>query len=217
MPLNNTKIVEEKDNVSKELINDIALTFDSISIDNVMEYYDNNDLTSLQEYVQNLKLFNFLNILNDLREQKNIAPLKSLEDISMDDVIKKYKELRIAINTVLKIKSHFNDLKVRWEELHSIVNAMYDAQRVTALLKPEVKEMSSKELREAKVKEICQPLLKVLTKIEIMVGRFVQVEKEILETLKCLDDNKSDTSRIQSGIALALDTGEIPATYWRKK
>lgn len=147
----------------------------------------------------------------------DITIIGNITDATITSITEKYHELRVAINTVFSVKHRFVDYKRVWSEIQAIVSSAYKAQKIVLTFDKEIKDLKSKDLREAGIDNKCIKLVKAMEKLEIIMGRFEQVEEEIKETLLYLNDLKSDVSRVQSGIMLALDTGEIHREYWRKE
>lgn len=199
-----------------EEINNIKVSDILIDTDDFLEYYEKDDIKAFSTKLKDTKLPNFDTVYKVLRKYKNINTISNLNDATVEYITNKRYEIRNAINTVIGVKDKHSDYKRIWKEIESLSLQMYERSKDKMLLIEDIKTLKNNDLRLSEVNFRLLDLVKLNDKIELIMARFKQVDDEIKDTLLYLQDVKEEISRIQSGIQLALDTGEIEKVYWKK-
>lgn len=187
-----------------------------INIDSLYESYTKQDIDDIYNKITEVQLQDFEEDLKEIRKFKTIKLVENIHDVTVERLTQKYYETRNAINSCLNIKSKFIDYKRNWKEIEMIVKNVFTLKKNELMITDDIKALKNQELRDADISFRLKKLVDVQKKIDIVMLRIKFFEEELQETLLYLQDVKNDMSRMQSAVALALDTGEIPRTYWRK-
>lgn len=188
----------------------------TINIDALYESYEKKDIDDIYNKITAVQMQDFAEDLKEVRKFKTIKLPSSIHDISVELLTQKYYDVRNAINACLNIKSKFIDYKRNWKEIEMIIKNVHAIKRNELMITDDIKEMKNQGLRDADIEYRLRNLVSSAKKVDIVMLRIKFFEDELQETLLYLQDVKNDMSRLQSAIALALDTGEMPRTYWKK-
>ena len=187
-----------------------------IDINELYESYEKKDIEDISQKISAIKLQDFAEDLQNIRNFKKIRLIGSIHDITVESLAQKYYEIREAINSTLTIKSKFIDYKRNWKEIENILVNVFNIKKNELMITDEIKELKNQDLRNSEISYRLRTIVDSQKKIDIVMLRIKYFEDELQETLAYLQDVKTDISRLQSAVGLALDTGEIPRTYWRK-
>lgn len=187
-----------------------------IDLNLFIESYNKADIDTLSSEIKKIDLMDFSGQLKELRSYKHIQLPKDIHSITVEEITKKYYEIRNAINTVLDLKSKFMDYRLKWKQIETIVKNLLQDKRDELMITDEIKNLKNQELRLSEMNYRLRDLVNSLNRIELFNVRIKAFETELNETLEYLKDVKLDMSKLQSAVELALDTGELVRTYWKK-
>lgn len=187
-----------------------------IDLNLFIESYNKADIDTLSAEIKKIDLMDFSDQLGQLRSYKHIQLPKDIHSVTVEEITKKYYEIRNAINTVLDLKSKFMDYRIKWKQIETIVKNLLQDKRDELMITDEIKNLKNQELRLSEMNYRLRDLVNSLNRIELFNVRIKAFETELNETLEYLKDVKLDMSKLQSAVELALDTGELVRTYWKK-
>lgn len=187
-----------------------------IDLNLFIESYNKVDIDTLSTEIKKIDLMDFSGQLEELRSYKHIQLPKDIHSVTVEEITKKYYEIRNAINTVLDLKSKFVDYRLKWKQIETIVKNLLQDKRDELMITDEIKNLKNQELRLSEMNYRLRDLVNSLNRIELFNVRIKAFETELNETLEYLKDVKLDMSKLQSAVELALDTGELVRTYWKK-
>ena len=188
-----------------------------VDTETLLEYYEREDWKGACEKIKKFKMPNFNDIEQILRKYKKIVSTSNINDLTVDKIVTKRYEIRNGINTVIEIKDRWNDYRKIWKEYEFILKQLFSRTKDSLMITEDVKGLKNDNLRQSEINFQLKDLVKTLDKLELVMMRFKQIEDEIKETMLYLQDVKDETSRNQTAVQLALDTGEIDRMYWNKK
>lgn len=195
---------------------DDLVTFMDLSskVEEILECYNKDEWEQSIKLLSHLRIPNFGDILNLLRKNKSFESIK-LGDATVKCITEMRYKVRNAINRVINIKDEFIDERAKWKEIEYLVKQIYERQKDKLIITEDIKNLKNEGLRISEINFQIKDLVKSITKIELIMMRFKQIDDEIKDTMNYLTDVKDEISRTQTAIQLALDTGEVEKVYWK--
>lgn len=195
---------------------DDLVTFMDLSskVEEILECYNKDEWEQSIKLLSHLRIPNFGDILNLLRKNKSFESIK-LGDATVKCITEMRYKVRNAINRVINIKDKFIDERAKWKEIEYLVKQIYERQKDKLIITEDIKNLKNEGLRISEINFQVKDLVKSITKIELIMMRFKQIDDEIKDTMNYLTDVKDEISRTQTAIQLALDTGEVEKVYWK--
>jgi hypothetical protein len=195
---------------------DDLVTFMDLSskVEEILECYNKDEWEQSIKLLSHLRIPNFGDILNLLRKNKSFESIK-LGDATVKCITEMRYKVRNAINRVINIKDEFIDERAKWKEIEYLVKQIYERQKDKLIITEDIKNLKNEGLRISEINFQVKDLVKSITKIELIMMRFKQIDDEIKDTMNYLTDVKDEISRTQTAIQLALDTGEVEKVYWK--
>lgn len=185
-------------------------------VKDILGAYEEKDINHFFQKIKELKDVDFSEEERELRECFTVKMFATIEEVQVYYITEKYQTLREKINKVIAIKNKFTDYKKQWITVQKLVDSMYERNKDAMVISEEMKVYKNKDEKLSATNSKLDELIKAMTYIEIVLAKLKQFEQEIKDAMDYLIDVKQDVSRVQSAIVLALDTGEIPRTYWRQ-
>lgn len=196
---------------------DNTRVFNHSVVKNILGAYEDKDIEKFYLKIKELKDIDFSEEERELRECLTVTMPSTIEEVHMYFITEKYQIIREYINKVIAIKNRFSDYKKHWVMVKKIVDSMYERNKDAMIISEDLKVYKNKDEKLSATNKNLDRIIKAMTYVEIVLLKLKQFEQEIKDAMDYLIDVKQDMSRVMSAITLALDTGEIPRTYWKEK
>jgi len=183
------------------------------------DLYNDYSISDYDNFCLKLKEFAFRRFeaeIVQLAELRNIDPLPDLRDAMMTTLVPIYYSTRNKITTLLNLKHKLRAETDIISKISYLADSFYDREKDKLVMLDEIKKLSSDSLRQSEVKKRLDTLMILKTKLKMILTIDIKsIEEDIKDTQTHLKEHREDLSRIQSAVALALDTGELSKFFWR--
>lgn len=183
------------------------------------DFYIDYSTSNYDEFCRKLEELTFRKFEQEtitLAKLKNIPKLPELSEATMTALVPVYYDVRNKITEVLLLKHRVREETDTISKISYLADSFFEREKDRLFMIEEIRKLSSDSLRNAEVKKRLDKLMILKTKLKAILTFDVKsLEEDIKDTQNHLKEHREDLSRIQSAVALALDTGELLKTYWR--
>lgn len=187
---------------------DEALIFNKSNLLQLFDAYDKSDMIEICSSLNKFRTVEFSEELQIIRKNSKLTLFNDINSITVDDIIKKYFEITNSINEVIEVRNRFTDYRQTWMEIKEILSSFYEIKKDALIISDDMKVYKNKDEKLSATNVELDEIVRALKFTDIVLLRLKHFESEIKSVMDYLMNIRQDTSRVQSAVELAMDTGE---------